>query len=150
MTVEMSQSQTGKLAEELYMKGTWEGICDCTEIHPSDAFRRIECKETSLQGVQKLRDNIWNDLLTHTAPEHQVGALVAADLYPRLVPIKLLPFILEKSKNDSRWTVIRNAIGAVAVLWTLEQRLICCPFRAHPFRTLHGSGFEERARDDGT
>jgi hypothetical protein len=126
MTVEMSQTQNWKVAEELYMKGTWEGICECTEIHPSDALTWIECKEKNVQGLKKIRDDIWNDLLTHTAPEKQVGGLVAADLYPRLVPIKLLPFILNQSKKDSRWTFTRNAIGAVAVLWTLEQRLIRC------------------------
>jgi hypothetical protein len=44
MTVDMSQSQSGKLDEELYMKGIWEGICECTEIHPSDALRKVKVK----------------------------------------------------------------------------------------------------------
>jgi hypothetical protein len=126
VTVDMSQSQNGKFAEEMFMKGTWKGICDCASDHPIDALSRIECKEDSLQRLQELQNGIWEDFLTHVAPETRVGALVAADLYPRLVPIKLLPFILDTNKNDSSWTLTRNAIGAVAVLWTLEQRLIRC------------------------
>jgi hypothetical protein len=126
MTVNMPQTQIGKLAEELYMNGTWDGICNCMAAHPKDALTKIGCKKMSLIGLRKIRDDIWNDLLTHTAPENRIGALAAADLYPRLVPIKLLPFILDKKKNDSRWAFTRNAIGAVAVLWTLEQRLIRC------------------------
>jgi hypothetical protein len=29
--------------------------------------------------------------------------LIAADLYPRLLPVNFLPFILDKRKNESHW-----------------------------------------------
>jgi hypothetical protein len=151
MTVDMPQTQIGKLAEELYMNGIWDGICNCMKAHLKDALTKIGCKKMSLIGLRKIRDDIWNDLLTHTAPENRVSGLAAADLYPRLVPIKLLPFILDKNNNDSRWALIRNAIGAVAVLWSLDAGTEAHTVSdVHPCRNFHGSGFDERARDDGT
>jgi hypothetical protein len=55
MTVDMPQTQIGKFAEERYMKGIWQGICNCALAHPVDALKSIECKENCYRSSTNSR-----------------------------------------------------------------------------------------------
>lgn len=53
------------------------------------------------------------------------NALSAAGLYPRLVPVNVLPLLLEK-KDIPVLAAVQELIGITCVYWTLEQKMVRC------------------------
>ena len=70
---------------------------------------------------------LWDEICDVLKPRDVVGqALEAAGLWCRVVPITLLPFIMRGELRDTTLENLRVGLGALVVLWTLEQQAERC------------------------
>lgn len=83
--------------------------------------------EEKLRVCKAKSTALWQQICDVLKPWDVVGqALEAAGLWRRVVPVKLLPFIMRGELENTTSESLRVGLGALAVLWTLEQQAERC------------------------
>jgi len=84
----------------------------------SKKLEELKAKSTSLwKGIRGVLMPCKEDLSSR--------ALQAAGLWRRVTPVVFLPLLVSPAGEDG-WSSVRMAIGALAVIWTLEQQVERC------------------------
>lgn len=90
-----------------------------------------EVLEERLKELKQRSKSLWTEICVAVQPcsdDPLSRALAAASLWRRALPIVLLPCIISdrNSMVDKDLSNVREALGALAVIWTLEQQAERC------------------------
>jgi hypothetical protein len=82
-----------------------------------------------LEECKRKSSSLWkgiHDVVMPCEEDLTSRALEAAGLWRRVTPAVLLPLLVSPAAGEAHWTSVRMALGALAVIWTLEQQAERC------------------------
>ena len=110
------------------LEESWNSYTPTTSFCLKKPEEILEFFKNTLQQYSQLSNSLWNIIIYCMFKIDTVSrALIKAELWPRVCPINILKWLLGNIefhlKIDSR---LLDTFGAIAVVWSLEQRMMRC------------------------